>query len=338
MKRKYLFLAIAIVVCAAAWTALNFWEQFTRKYPATEAAWIKIPRQATQEQILDSLQVQLGYNYGKTLHDIWKIINATPGRAAGAYLVQPGDRIIDIARRLKSGSQTPVKLTINNIRNPGQLAQRVAERFDFTPAEFLAQSRPLLAAAGFDTFNITTPFLPDTYEFYYTATPRQVTERLLGYYNLFWTPRRQEKAKALNLTPAQVVTLASIVDEETANAAEKPTIARLYLNRLKKGMKLQADPTVKYAVGDFALKRILNQHLEKESPFNTYLHAGLPPAPIRIPEKATIDAVLNAPDNNYLYMCAKEDFSGTHNFATTLEQHNANARLYRAALNARGIK
>lgn len=338
MKKKYVFLGIALVLCAAAWTALNFWEQFTRKYPGEQAAWIKIPANPTQEQVLDSLRAQLGYSYGKTLHDIWKIINSQPGKAAGAYLVQPGEPIIDIARRLKSGNQTPVKITFNNIRTAPQLADRIAGQLDFTAAQFLAKARQELPSAGFDSLNITTPFLPDTYEFYYTATPKQVIDRLLAYYNSFWTPERLQKAGDLGLTPSQVITLASIVDEETAAPFEKPTIARLYLNRLKKGMKLQADPTVKFAVGDFTLRRILNQHLSTPSPYNTYLHEGLPPGPIRIPEKSTIDAVLNAPANNYLYMCAKEDFSGTHNFATTLEQHNANAARYRAALNARGIK
>ena len=154
----------------------------------------------------------------------------------------------------------------------------------------------------------------------------------------FWTTVRKNKAEKARLTPEEVITLASIVEKETANNQEKPDIAGLYLNRLRRGMKLQADPTVKFALQDFGLRRILNKHLTCDSPYNTYVYAGLPPGPICLPSIASIDAVLNHTEHNYIYMCAKEDFSGTHNFAATYEEHKANARKYVQALNERGIK
>ncbi|MDE5675491.1 MAG: endolytic transglycosylase MltG, partial [Muribaculaceae bacterium] len=149
---------------------------------------------------------------------------------------------------------------------------------------------------------------------------------------------RIQKAKDLGLTPAQLMTIASIVDEETNKLDEKDEIGRLYINRYLKGMKLQADPTVKYAVGDFSLRRILNTHLKTSSPYNTYLNTGLPPGPIRTTSVATIDQILNSKPSDAIYMCAKEDFSGYHNFAATYKEHLANAKRYQAALNRRGIK
>ena len=162
--------------------------------------------------------------------------------------------------------------------------------------------------------------------------------RIMKEHKNFWNAERLAKAKALNMTPVQVATLASIVDEETNNNAEKPIVAGLYINRLRRNIPLQADPTVKFAIGDFARKRILNADLAVESPYNTYKNIGLPPGPIRIPSIAGIESVLNHAKHNYIYMCAKEDFSGTHNFATTLSEHNANARRYQAALNKLNIK
>lgn len=180
--------------------------------------------------------------------------------------------------------------------------------------------------------------MPDTYEFYWNATPNKIIKRLVEYREKFWTDKRKAQAASLGLSPIEATILASIVEEETNKADEKPIVARLYMNRLKKGMLLQADPTVKYAVGNFGLKRILQQHLNIESPYNTYKHPGLPPGPIRIPSGNTIDAVLNAPSNDYIYMCAKEDFSGYHNFTSSYSEHLNNARRYQAVLNKRNIK
>jgi UPF0755 protein len=180
-------------------------------------------------------------------------------------------------------------------------------------------------------------FIPDTYEFYWTTSAKQFADRMKNEYERFWNDERKNRAEQINLNPVEVITLASIVQSETAKKEELKTVAGLYINRLKRGQLLQADPTVKYAVGDFSLKRILNLHLEIESPYNTYKYVGLPPGPINFPETESIDAVLNFEKHNYIFMCAKEDFSGYHNFAGTLAEHNRNAAKYRAALNAEKI-
>ena len=191
---------------------------------------------------------------------------------------------------------------------------------------------------GYEKETLPSLFIPNTYEVYWDIKPEYLMIRLMKERRKFWNEDRLAKAKALNMTPEEVATLASIVDEETNNNAEKPIVAGLYINRLKRNIPLQADPTVKFALGDFARKRILLADLEVESPYNTYKRTGLPPGPIRIATIAGIESVLNYARHDYIYMCAKEDFSGTHNFATTLSQHNANARRYQEALNKLNIK
>jgi UPF0755 protein len=191
---------------------------------------------------------------------------------------------------------------------------------------------------GFDTTTIVSLFIPNTYEMYWTLSVDNFLQRMKKEYEHFWTDKRLEKANALSLSPVEVSVLASIVEEETADRSEYSIVAGLYINRLRKGMLLQADPTVKFAVGDVTLRRILFAHLEVDSPYNTYKHSGLPPGPIRIPSISGIDAVLNYAEHNYLYMVAKEDFSGKHNFAVSLSEHNQNARKYQEALNRNHIR
>ena len=193
------------------------------------------------------------------------------------------------------------------------------------------------ASLGFTPETILTLFIPNTYEVYWNLSAEKLMQRMKREYDAFWTPARLSKAKAVGLTPIEVAVLASIVEEETAAADEYPVVAGLYINRLRRGIPLQADPTVKFAVGDFTLRRILFEHLKVDSPYNTYKHTGLPPGPLRVPSTRSIDAVLNYMKHNYLYMCAKEDFSGRHNFARTLAEHNRNARRYQAELNRRGF-
>jgi UPF0755 protein len=175
-------------------------------------------------------------------------------------------------------------------------------------------------------------FIPNTYEVYYNITPAQLIDRMHDEYELFWNEERRKKAEAIGLTTVEVSVLASIVQAETIKRDEAPVIAGLYINRLKKGIPLQADPTLVYAVGDFTLKRVLNEHKEVDSPYNTYKYRGLPPGPINMPEITSIDAVLNYKPSNYLYMCAREDFSGYHNFTSNLAEHNRNAHRYQQAL------
>lgn len=258
----------------------------------------------------------------------------------GHYTLRPGDSMRDICLRLLSGNQTPVRLVVPSVRTLDRLAGAVGKQLMVDSTAVMAQliDEHLIDSLGYTRETFPCLFIPNTYEVYWTMTPQQFVARMMKENKRFWTSSRLAKAKAQGLTPNEVITLASIVDEETAKDDEKPMVAGLYLNRLKRGMLLQADPTVKYALGDPELRRILYVHLQTDSPYNTYKYAGLPPGPIRIPTMAAIEAVLNPAKHSYLYMCAKEDFSGYHNFATTLTQHNANARRYQQALNRLGIR
>ncbi|MDR2806156.1 MAG: endolytic transglycosylase MltG [Dysgonamonadaceae bacterium] len=258
----------------------------------------------------------------------------------GKYEIRPGMSYIEAIRILRSGRQTPVKLTFNNIRLKTDLAERIGQQMMFSPDELLTCLNAPSVAASFDldTATILTLFIPNTYEIYWNTPVAAFLERMKKEHDRFWNKERLAKANALHLSPTEASILASIVEEETAARQEYPVIAGLYLNRLKKGMLLQADPTVKFAVGDVTLKRILNVHLQTDSPYNTYLYQGLPPGPIRIPSIPAIDGVLNRSEHAYLYMCAKEDLSGTHRFAVTLEEHNRNAEHYHNALNRINIR
>ena len=258
----------------------------------------------------------------------------------GNYAIRPGDSMRDICLRLLSGNQTPVRLVIPSVRTLDRLAGAVGKQLMVDSATVMAVliDKHLIDSLGYTQETFPSMFIPNTYEVYWTMSPEQFVTRMQKENKRFWNNSRLTKAKALGLSPCEVITLASIVDEETAKDDEKPMVAGLYLNRLRRGMLLQADPTVKFALGDFELRRILHVHLQADSPYNTYKYGGLPPGPIRIPSMKAIDAVLNPDKHSYLYMCAKEDFSGYHNFAATLTQHNANARRYQQALNRLGIK
>ena len=243
-------------------------------------------------------------------------------------------------RKLKNGHQEPVRLTIPESRTTDKLAGALSRKLmmDSLALSILFKDPTLCAKMGYDTATIVCLFVPNTYEVYWNTSIENLLNRMKKEHDKFWNKDRQAKAAALGLNPNKVCTLASIIDEETSNNPEKPMIARMYMNRLEKGMPLQADPTVKFALKDFALKRIYHNMLNTESPYNTYKYAGLPPGPIKVASVAGIDAVLNAPQHQYLYMCAKEDFSGTHNFASSYSEHLRNAAKYAKALNERGIK
>lgn len=319
--------------------ALGVWEYITTPYEGHEAQWVRLPRGTTPEAMRDSLDAALGERTAARVMRLYKAMAADSVAPRGAYLIEPGTSAKEIARRLARHRQTPVRVTFNNIRTLPQLSERIARQMELTPAEFLAACDSLLPAAGFrGVEQYPAAFLPDTYEFYWTAPAADVVGKLLEVRNEFWTPERREQAKALGVTPVEVATLASIAEEETNDRGERGEVARLYLNRVHRGMKLQADPTVKFALSDFSLRRIRGEHLKVKSPYNTYYAPGLPPGPIRIPTAQTLRSVLEAPEHDYIFMCAKEDFSGRHNFAADYATHRANARRYQQALNKRGIK
>jgi UPF0755 protein len=258
----------------------------------------------------------------------------------GKYEIDSKLNYLELIRMLRSGKQVPVKLTFNNIRLKTDFAERIGAQLMFDSSTLLERLNDSTVDAdlGFDAETILTMFIPNTYEMYWNTSVDDFLERMKKEYKRFWTQERLEKAEEIHLSPVEVSVLASIVEEETARKAEFPVVAGLYINRLRKGMLLQADPTVKFAVGDVTLKRILNYHLQIDSPYNTYKNPGLPPGPIRLPSISAIDGVLNYREHAYLYMCAKEDFSGEHNFAVTLSEHSANARRYQEALNKNHIR
>ena len=258
----------------------------------------------------------------------------------GRYAIEPGDGAITLYRRLKNGQQKSMRLTIPEVRTMDRLAAVLGHKLMLDSAT-IAQAltnQDTLQQYGYDTATIASMFVPDTYDVYWNMSVSSLLARMQKEHDRFWHGDREAKAARLQLTPVEVCTLASIIDEETANTAEKPMIAGMYLNRLQQHMPLQADPTIKFALKQFELKRIWQKLLTIDSPYNTYKNEGLPPGPIKIASIKGIDAVLNRVEHDYLYMCAKEDFSGTHNFARTYSEHLQNAARYTKALNARGIK
>ena len=258
---------------------------------------------------------------------------------AGKFIITEGMSNDELINHLRSGLNVPVHLIFNNIRTKEQLAERISKQIEADGDSILSllNDTNYIKKFGLTSQTITSIFIPNTYEFFWNTNAKQFIERMYSESKRFWTDKRKAKAEELNMSPIEVITLASIIEQETSKNDEKPVVAGLYLNRLKKGIKLQADPTIKYAIGDFTVKRILNKDLKIDSPYNTYLYAGLPPGPIRIPSIQGIDAVLNYKKHNYLYMCAKEDFSGYHNFSATLKQHNIYAARYRKALREKKI-
>lgn len=262
------------------------------------------------------------------------------GVEVGNYSLKKGMTYRQLFNVLFFGNQTPVKLTFNNVRTLDRLAGRLSR---YTMADSLSfftlfKDSKFIDSLGFTYKTLPGMFLPNTYEIYWTETPRELLLRFKKEYDKFWNDDRIAKAKKLGLTPNEVTVVASIVIEETKAKSEMSTVAGVYLNRIKAKMPMQADPTVKFALNDFAIKRILNKHLDVDSPYNTYKNQGLPPGPITIVEGSVIDSVLEYKGHNYLYFCAKDDFSGKHAFATNLKDHNKNAAAYHKELNRRKIK
>lgn len=297
---------------------------------------VSFPADTSRRAMRDSLDKSIGPLAGRVAAMYGLMSKAEAPH--GSFAFSHGTSALQMAKTLARNRQTPIRLTFSNIRTMAQLAQRVGERMEMSANQFLAACSEVLPAAGFKPAEFIAAFLPDTYEFYWTETPQRTVERLLEVRNRFWDDFRRAQAKALGLTPVEVQSLCAIAEEESNKADERPVIARLYYNRLRKGMRLQADPTVKFALGDFSLRRILAKHLKVDSPYNTYRTGGLPPGPIRMPERTTIDNFLNAPANNYIYMCAREDFSGYHNFTASWAEHQANAKRYRNELKNRNIQ
>lgn len=330
MKVKYITLALGIAILGAALTALLLFNAANGHLKNDVDLYIDADDNA--DSVITKMDAP--WILRLFLHsDKYKL-------HTGYYLIRKEQPIWRTALQLHRGQQTPVRLTIPSVRTLQQLAGVIGSKLMMDSLTIVSLLQDATICERYDKTKATMPtlFLPDTYECFWNISPEGLLQRMQREWLKYWTEERRAKASAMNLTPEEVATLASIVDEETNYAPEKPRVAGLYLNRLRRGMLLQADPTVKFAVGDFALRRILHQHLVCESPYNTYMHPGLPPGPIRVASKVGIDAVLNAERHNYIYMCAKEDFSGAHNFAASYTEHQANAKRYTRELNRRGIR
>ena len=289
----------------------------------------------TADQVRDSLQSVV--LRPRSLERAFKKIEVAEKIKPGRYIVEPSFTSIYVARMLVFGWQTPQNMTLSGtIRKKGVLAKKISSQMmvDSTSIAQALDSAAFLTGYGFTPENVFAMILPDTYQMYWTASVTEIFDRFKKEYDRFWTPERLAKAKSQKLTPMQVSVMASIVSGETLKAFEYPVIAGVYLNRYKKGMKLQADPTVAFC-HDYTLDRILKKHLTIDSPYNTYKYAGLPPAPINVPPKACIDAVLNPDTHKYIYFCASPEFDGTHRFAVTYTEHLKNARSFQRALTAR---
>lgn len=298
-----------------------------------------VPSGATFDEIQDRLHDERYVKDLLSFSVLAKLMKYDQNVKPGRYLLTADMSNLAAIRLLRSGQQEPVNVTFNNVRLKPALARRLCENLEANKKEFLAllNDEDFVKKYGFTTENVLVMFLPNTYQFYWTTSAEELFERFHQEYQNFWSEQRKKKADSLNMNPREVSVLASIVESETNKPDEAPKVAGLYLNRLQRNIALQADPTLVYAAGDFTIKRVLNKHKEIDSPYNTYKYTGLPPGPIRVPSINAIDAVLNYEDHNYLYMCAREDFSGYHNFATNLSTHLTNARRYQRALSQRGI-
>lgn len=339
--KRVLYVTLAVIAIATV-LSLNFYKRvyapnfFT---PDREDYLLFLHRGATYDEVvnrLDSLGLLKNTESFKWVAEKKNYPNHV---YSGRYRIRHRSSNNELINMLRSGAQEPVQITFNNIRTLEQFSVRIAGQLEMSAKELmvLLKDGDVQKKYGFDEHTIKCMFIPNTYELYWNISAANFLDRMFAEYENFWKGRRDRKAEQINMSRTEVITLASIVDEETSKDKEKARIAGLYMNRLNKPMRLQADPTVIYAVGDFSIKRVLRKHYQLDSPYNTYRIDGLPPGPICIPAISSIDAVLNFEEHNYLYMCAKADFSGYHEFATTLSEHNRNAAKYRRELNKRKI-
>ncbi len=300
---------------------------------------LKIPTNSVFKNVVDKLYEDKVINDALSFGFVAKTLGYQEAVKPGLYKIDPKMNNLQLVRLLRSGAQVPVKITFNNVRTKEDLAEKITANLEVTQEEFLGllQDSVYIRKFDFEEETIMSMFIPNTYELWWNTSAEGLFDRMYREYQSFWTEERKQKAQRLGLTQKEVSTLASIVQAESQKSDERPKIAGVYLNRMKIGMALQADPTLVYATGDFTLKRILNIHKEIESPYNTYKYTGLPPGPINLPDINSLNAVLNAEEHQYMYFCAKEDFSGYHAFAVTYNEHINNARRYQAALNAAKI-
>ena len=331
---------ISALVCVAVIFLILYYYFFSAMLKTNEAQFVYIDDNDNIDSVIAKIEPISSSNALAGFKTLVRHSSYGQKIRTGRYEITPTNGAFTVFRKLKNGMQASVKITIPNVRTSDKLAGILAKKLMADSVEILKElnDSAICKNYGYTPQTILCMFIPNTYEEYWNTPVKKLFDKMNDESKKFWNFERTQKAKNLKLTKEQVITLASIVDEETANDAEKPMIAGMYYNRLMAGMPLQADPTIKFALKDFEIRRIYHNMLSVKSPYNTYKNIGLPPGPIKIPTIAGIDAVLNRTHHNYLYMCAKEDFSGTHNFAATYEEHLQNAAKYSKALNKKGIK
>lgn len=337
--KKQIWIIVAAIALLTSLAAVLLSNCF-KSIPLQESTRIYIPQGATYNDVVDTLTAHNCIEDIASFNSISNIRKYTRYVKPGSYVIKPGITQLDLVHKLRSGNQDPIRITINKHRTTEHLCQFLSGKLEIgyeTLHEALTNDS-ICALYGYTPTTVIGMFPRNTYEIYWNITLEDLLKRFQKETERFWTPLRNASAKQMGLSHSEVITLASVIDEETNKDDEKCNIASVYLNRLKRGMPLQADPTVKFAIGDFGIRRILNKHLAVDSPYNTYKYAGLPPGPICIPSASSIDAVLQNPKTTYLYFCAKEDFSGYHNFASSLREHNRNAARYHEALNRNKIR
>ena len=300
---------------------------------------LKVPSNSVYKNVVDQLYEEKVINDAVSFGFVAKILGYQEAVKPGLYTIEPKMSNLQLVRMLRSGQQTPVRVTFNTIRTKEDLAEKISVNLEVSKEQFLEllQDSVYIRKFGFEEETIMSLFIPNTYEFWWDTSAEELFERMHKEYQSFWTEARSQKAQDLGLSKEEVSTLASIVQAESQKSDERPKIAGVYLNRLRIGMPLQADPTLVFAAGDFSIKRLTAKQMAIDSPYNTYKYAGLPPGPINLPDINSLDAVLNFEKHSYLYFCAKEDFSGYHSFAVGYDEHLSNARRYQRALNAANI-
>lgn len=342
-KWKIVLAALSIIIAIAILVFVQFYAKAYKgnvKDFGNQRVYLYLKERSTIEDVFSQLSDIGALNDLESFKWMAEFMEYDHRIIPGKYRIIKGESNYHFIKRLRGGSQDGVNVTFINQRTISDLAHQVCSKIDVDSVEFvtLLRNEAFLDSLGFKPQNIISMFIPNTYQFMWATNARKFIVRMKREYKTFWNESRLAKASRIGLSPDEVATLASIVDEETNKIDEKPIVAGLYINRIKRGIPLQADPTIKFALGDFGRKRILTVDLGVNSLYNTYKNLGLPPGPIRMPSVEGIDAVLNYSEHKFIFMCAKEDLSGYHNFATSLHQHNINAQKYQRAIHQMGIK
>ncbi len=337
--KKIIWSGVFIIVLLASIFGIDYYRKlFSNNVRVEEESYLYIPTNASLNDVFEIVKKENIVRNTETFEWVaakLKYRKVKPGK----YKLEKGMSNVDLIRKLRAGEQEPVKITFQNFRLKEEFAGYIDKQLELDSASLLSKldSMDILREVGLNEENAFCMFIPNTYEFYWNTNAEKFILKMQSHYKEFWNDQRQKQAKKIGLTKAEVSILASIVDQEALINTELQRIAGVYMNRINRDMKLEADPTVIYSLKDFSTKRVLNRMLAFDSPYNTYRYKGLPPGPICMPSVAAIDAVLNYEKHNYIYFCAKEDFSGYHNFAATAAEHTENARKFQKALSRRGI-